>query len=210
MSDPSPHDELLNQAIQGEVVALEQLLWSHYDQLQRRMQRKIPAGMRGSLTAEDILQTTFVDAWKNIGSFSPDGENAFYRWLATIAERKLTDRIRAQAAVKRGGKQALAGANQADASSMMNLVDVVAGDWRSPSGSVAHREAERILAVALGHLKEDYRTAISMRYLQGKPVAEIAARLERTEGAVHMICNRSLKKLRDALGRSSLYLSKGS
>ena len=75
---------------------LEQLLWSHYDQLQRRIQRKIPAGMRGALTAEDILQTTFVDAWKNIGSFSPDGENAFYRWIATIAERKLTDRVRAQ------------------------------------------------------------------------------------------------------------------
>ena len=208
MANTNPDDQLLQQAIAGEVVALEQLLWSHYDQLQRRIQRKIPAGMRGTLTAEDILQTTFVDAWKNIGSFSPDGENAFYRWLPTIAERKLTDRIRAQGAAKRGGQKAVAGAKQAAASSMVNLVDLVAGDWRSPSGSVAYREAERILAVALGNLKDDYRTAISMRYLQGKPIADIAKKLNRTERAVQMICNRSLKKLREALGRSSLYLSR--
>ena len=91
---------------------------------------------------------------------------------------------------------------------MVNLVDLVAGDWRSPSGSVAYREAERILAVALGNLKDDYRTAISMRYLQGKPIADIAKKLNRTERAVQMICNRSLKKLREALGRSSLYLSR--
>ncbi|MFP6602753.1 MAG: RNA polymerase sigma factor [Pirellulaceae bacterium] len=208
MPDPSHEDQLLQQAIAGEVVALEQLLWSQYDRLQRRIQRKIPAGMRGSLTAEDILQTTFVDAWKNIGTFTPQGDDAFYRWIATIAERKLTDRVRAQGAVKRGGKKAVAGMQQAAASSMVNLVDLVAGDWRSPSGSVAFREAERILTVALGNLKDDYRTAISMRYLQGKPIADIAKKLNRTERAVQMICNRSLKKLREALGRSSLYLSK--
>lgn len=209
MVDKSTNHNLVERAIEGEVVALEQLLWSHYDRLQRRIQRKIPAGMRGALSAEDILQTTFVDAWKNINSFSPQGDDAFYRWIATIAERKLTDRIRAQGAAKRGGGKAVAGTPQAAASSMMNLVDLVATDWKSPSGSVAYREAERILTVALGHLKEDYRTAISMRYLQGKPVAEIAECLNRTERAVHMICNRSLKKLREALGRSSLYLSKG-
>ena len=209
MPDKSAENNLIEQAIQGEVVALEQLLWSHYDRLQRRIQGKIPAGMRGSLSAEDILQTTFVEVWKNIGTFSPQGDDAFYRWIATIAQRKLTDKVRAQGAVKRGGRKAVAGARQAAASSMMNLVDVVAGDWRSPSGSAAYREAERILTVALGQLKDDYRTAISMRYLQGKPVAEIAESLNRTERAVHMICNRSLKKLREALGRSSLYLSKG-
>ena len=209
MVDKSTDHQLLERAIEGEVVALEQLLWSHYDRLQRRIQRKIPAGMRGALSAEDILQTTFVDAWKNISSFSPQGDDAFYRWIATIAERKLTDRVRAQGAAKRGGNKAVAGTPQAAASSMMNLVDLVATDWKSPSGSVAYREAERILTVALGHLKEDYRTAISMRYLQGKPVAEIAECLNRTERAVQMICNRSLKKLREALGRSSLYLSKG-
>ena len=208
MPDPSHEDQLLQQAIAGEVVALEQLLWSQYDRLQRRIQRKIPAGMRGSLTAEDILQTTFVDAWKNIGTFTPQGDDAFYRWIATIAERKLTDRVRAQGAVKRGGKNAVAGMQHAAASSMVNLVDLVAGDWRSPSGSVAFREAERILTVALGNLKDDYRTAISMRYLQGTPIADIAKKLNRTERAVQMICNRSLKKLREALGRSSLYLSK--
>ena len=89
-----------------------------------------------------------------------------------------------------------------------SLVDLVVVSVNSPSGQVARREAQRVVLVALTQLKEDYRLAISLRYLEGRSVAEVAETMQRTERSVHMLCNRALKKLREALGRSSQYLSR--
>jgi DNA-directed RNA polymerase specialized sigma24 family protein len=39
-------------------------------------------------------------------------------------------------------------------------------------------------------------------------VAETAARMSRTERAVHMLCHRGLEQLRDVLGRSSRFFTR--
>ena len=198
---------LLKRAVAGDRTATEQLLWTHYDRLQRFIDQNIPPVVRSTVSADDILQETFVVAWQQIGSFEDRHTDALYTWLRTIAKNKLTDRVRAQAAAKRGGgKQVVE--NRGDQSSMADLVDLVIASAKSPSGSVARREAERITLVTLAQLKEDYRRAITLRYLEGRSVAETAAAMDRTERSIHMLCNRALKKLREALGRSSHYLSK--
>ena len=198
---------LLKRAVAGDRTATEQLLWTHYDRLQRFIDQNIPPVVRSTVRADDILQETFVVAWQQIGSFEDRHTDALYTWLRTIAKNKLTDRVRAQAAAKRGGgKQVVE--NRGDQSSMADLVDLVIASAKSPSGSVARREAERITLVTLAQLKEDYRRAITLRYLEGRSVAETAAAMDRTERSIHMLCNRALKKLREALGRSSHYLSK--
>ena len=207
MVEQHQQQALLKRAVAGDRTATEQLLWTHYDRLQRFIDQNIPPVVRSTVSADDILQETFVVAWQQIGSFEDRHTDALYTWLRTIAKNKLTDRVRAQAAAKRGGgKQAVA--NRGGDSSMADLVDLVIASAKSPSGSVARREAERITLVTLAHLKEDYRRAITLRYLEGRSVAETAAAMDRTERSIHMLCNRALKKLREALGRSSHYLSK--
>ena len=199
---------LLGRAVAGDRAATEQLLWTHYDRLQRFIDKNIPPVVRSTVSADDVLQETFVVAWQQIVDFDDRHTDALYTWLRTIAKNKLTDRVRAQAAAKRGGgKQAIA--NREAESSMADLVDLVIASAKSPSGSVARREAERITLVTLAQLKEDYRRAITLRYLEGRSVAETATAMGRTERSIHMLCNRALKKLREALGRSSHYLSKG-
>ena len=88
---------------------------------------------------------------------------------------------------------------------MVGLLDLVAWDGTTPSGVAARQEAERALRVAIAGLKEDYQEVIRLRYMQELPVADVAARMNRTEGAVHMLCNRAIKKLREAMGRASKY-----
>jgi DNA-directed RNA polymerase specialized sigma24 family protein len=47
-----------------------------------------------------------------------------------------------------------------------------------------------------------------LRYLEGLRVAEVAKRIGRSEGAVHMLCTRGLQSLREELGDLSRFLSR--
>ncbi len=207
MSEDKRQQALLQRAVEGDLQATEELLWSHYDRLYQFIEKNLPPVVRSTLSANDILQETFVVAWQQIGSFEDRHPAALSTWLRAIAKNKLTDRVRAQVAAKRGGGR-VAVQNRGGQSSLVDLAELVVASVRSPSGSVAHREAERITLVTLAHLKEDYRQAITLRYLEGRSVAETAAAMGRTERSIHMLCNRALKKLREALGRSSQYLTK--
>ena len=64
-----------------------------------------------------------------------------------------------------------------------------------------------LTTMALAGLDEPYREAIRLRYIERLKVTEIAERLKKTEGAAQMLCHRGLRKLKEALGRASRYLS---
>ena len=133
--------------------------------------------------------------------------NSFYPWLKTIAERKLYDKIRAHQTVKRGGGQAAVSMVGSSSGSVVTLLELVANDEHTPSKSAARREAEVALHLAVAELKDDYQQVLRLRYLEGLPVTAVAAQMDRTDRAVHMLCSRAVKKLRKAMGRASKYLS---
>ena len=60
---------------------------------------------------------------------------------------------------------------------------------------------------SLARLTEDQRDVVRLRFLEGKPVAEIAIRLGKTEAAVHMLSHRGLKALRELMTSLSDYIS---
>lgn len=208
MVDPTLEDALLERAVAGDGGALGDLLLRYYGRLTGRVKRKLPDDLRSLICAEDVVQEVHVEAFRTISRFRPVGEGAFYRWLATIADQRLLDKIKAQRRRKRGGgrrrvqRQAAAGT-----SSILSLLNVVAHHDATPSRSIARHERERVVHIELAHLKGDYREALRLRYIEGLPVAAIARRMGRTDRAVHMLCNRGLKKLREALGSSTRYLS---
>jgi RNA polymerase sigma-70 factor (ECF subfamily) len=206
-SDPGAAEglaALLSRARTGDSGALEELLWSHYDRLLLRIQRRIPVAQQAIVAADDVLQETLMTVWQQLGQFEAQTDAAFSAWLSKIADSRLSDRLRAAGTKKRGGDRVQATA----ANSELNLLDALGAAGLTPSGTVARREAERIVRIALAELKPDYRQAIQLRYLQGLSVDAVAQRMGRTDRSVHMLCNRAIKRLRDALGRSSMYLSK--
>src|SRR5215213_10076708 len=95
--------DLVQQAIAGEPKALDRLLLDHYPRLAARVDQKLPDELRSVVGTEDIIQETFADVFRDIGRFRPEGQDAFYRWLAAIADNRLTDAVRAARAAKRGG-----------------------------------------------------------------------------------------------------------
>lgn len=200
--------DLVRQAIAGEPLALDRLLLDHYPKLLARIELKLPAAMRSVVAPEDILQETFAYAFKAISSFRPEGDDAFYRWLTSIAENRLIDIVRAHQAAKRGGgRDRVQGP---DHSSIAALVDLVAvNDW-TPSRSAGGHETAAAVHVALASLKPEYREALSARYLEGLSVSETASRLGKSEPAIHKLCSRGLQALRESLGEAMKYMSRGS
>lgn len=207
MHTDDPTSAWVRRAVQGDRVALTMLLTQAHDPLAARLARRIPATLRGVIDPDDVLQEAFTDVFRHIEAFEPRDENAFERWLATIVVRRLRNAVRAHRAAKRGGGRTLVQAPERWDQSVASLLDLIECADRSPSRSVAGREAVATMRAALDRLPQSHREAVQLVYLDGIPVAEAAARLGRTERAIHNLCYKAKLQLRELLGNRSRYLS---
>ena len=203
MSDGGSQDDVVRLAIAGDRAALDGLLAAYYPRLAAQIAPKLPADLQGTLAVEDVLQEAFLDAFQAVGSLKAENARPFYSWLESIVEHRMLDLIRAARAAKRGG-----GWNLLDAESknIVGMLDQVAVNLRTPSTSAAGREAVSAVKAALGLLPVDYHEALRLRYIEGLPVAEAAARMGRTEVAVQMLCHRGLRRMAAAMGSASHFL----
>src|SRR5688500_5820357 len=90
-------------AVSGDHPALEQLLLAHYDSLERRIAARLPARLQSTQAVEDILQVTFLQAFRDISRFEQRDDASFGDWLAQIADNRLYDAIKQHDCQKRGG-----------------------------------------------------------------------------------------------------------
>ena len=156
MPDQSDHQHLLNRLAQGDRTALEHLLFDYHDRLLHHIREKLPSSLQTIVGAEDILQQTYVAAFRGLGQFEPRSDRAFYRWLTKIAENQVLDAIKAQGRKKRGGDFRRVGQPKPQQdTSMANLLEELSDGGRSPSTIAARAEGVRALQVAMAGLKGD-------------------------------------------------------
>ena len=91
---------------------------------------------------------------------------------------------------------------------MVALLEQLAPYSRTPSQSVARLDATAAVRAAWAALPDDQRAALQMRYLDGLPIAAIAAQMQRSEGAVHQLCHRGLRSMAAALGEATQFFSR--
>lgn len=200
--------ELIGQAAAGDRAALGRLLLDQYERLLQHLEPQLPADVRRVFGVEDVLQQTFAQVFRDIGQFQYQGEGSFFAWVKTVAEHRLHDAIKRQRRKKRGGgRKQIEQVDAADSNSVVQLVEILAGDDSTASQVLAHREAVQAIQVALAALPEDQRTVIQLRCLQNMSWSEIAATMGRTPAAIRSLADRAKKKMRDALGSLSHYLS---
>ncbi len=203
------NEQLLAHAVAGDRAALERLLFFYCDRLAAQIGRKLPSDLRSQLGVDDILQDTFVQVFRDIGTIAPQSEQAFVAWLETVAEHRLQDALRRARRKKRGGEfQRVADGGAQEGSQWLPLVELLRGDIGTPSQNAAQQEAVLAVQVGVSALPSDQRDAIRMHCLDRMSLEETADAMQRTPGAVRGLVQRGKTALRECLVRSSLWLSK--
>jgi RNA polymerase sigma-70 factor (ECF subfamily) len=131
--------------------------------------------------AEDIASNTFAEAVRGIGGFRFRGAPVA-AWLLRIAHNETVDLLK-----RRARQPATSIEREQEAWSLRAREDAPA------------REEWREIRDALGALKREHREVITLRLIEGHSIAETAAALHKTEGAVKVLQMRALQSLRRRL-----------
>src|SRR5215216_201448 len=135
------------------------------------------AVMRNQPDAEDVTQTTFMNAYRAFqrGQRPEKAQN----WLIAIAHNVCRQRFRQSAR------------RPAEVSFEDDIADRFVEDDGTPTGEDIRR--------ALGHLAFNQRAALVMRELEGRSYAEIAEILDLSTSAVETLIFRARRALREQL-----------
>lgn len=174
--------------------------------LRRYVEERIPENLRPKFGADDVLQETWIAAFRNIESFRPDGPESFDRWLNRIARNKLIDCIKRASRLKRG-RLFRANEPRCRQSSYLDLWASIAGEERTPSSLNAAREAQVAMTMAIASLPDVQRQAITLFHIEGRSQQETAKILEKSHEAVHGILYRARLTLRERVGTANRFFS---
>jgi RNA polymerase sigma-70 factor (ECF subfamily) len=197
---------LLQRAVEGDAPALRALLEHFGGEVRRRISGRIEKRWRASLDEDDVMQVTYLEAFLHIDQLTARDAASFLAWLTRIAENVLRDAIRGLSRQKRPDPARRIG-SAPGADSYVGLLECLGVTTTTPSREAARRDAAAILEKAIERLPEAYRTAVRLYDLEGRPIAEVAERISRSVGAVHMLRARAHDRLRQDLGTSSQFFT---
>ncbi len=196
--------DLLTKAIAGDADALGRLLECHGPQV--RQQLRVHRKWQSVLSADDVIQVTYLEAFLRIGHFTPHGEKSFRGWLRRIAENNLRDAIKELERVKRPQPQKRVEV-PAGEDSTIALIELLGGTVTTPSRVAARREACHLMEKAIRSLPEDYQRVVQEHDLQGRSASDVASSMGRSRGAVFMLLARAHDRLKEALGSESKFFT---
>jgi RNA polymerase sigma-70 factor (ECF subfamily) len=155
----------------------------------------------------DVVQETFLEAHRDFAQFRGESLPEFLAWLRRILVNNLSRLVERHVLTgKRDVRRetSLEGMEAALERSTARLESVLVDQGASPSTSAQRREYAIILADQLAELPHDYRDVLVLRHLEGLPFGEVAARMDRSPGAVRMLWLRAIGQLRERLDAQGL------
>jgi RNA polymerase sigma-70 factor (ECF subfamily) len=172
-------DELVARVAAGDDTALRELFGRHAPWLAVRLRAVLPAA-----DVEDVLQETFLAAWRGARGYRPQG--ACGGWLWGIARRQ------AALILRRRGWAERAATSLPD--------DLTVGpDGHDPAEIALARADLEVAVAALGPEGSPEREVWRLMYEQDRPVAEVAELLGVPPGTVKSRAHRARRLLRAAL-----------
>jgi RNA polymerase sigma-70 factor (ECF subfamily) len=185
----------------GETAARGELLLRYQPWLRLLARLQFDNRFHGKFDPSDVVQQTFLEAYRAFPQFRGQTEPELRAWLRQILAHVLAHEIRRYQGTQRRDVDREISLDQALAQSSQRLGDMLAAPGSSPSQQAARHEQEVLLATVLARLPDDYREVIILRNLEGRSHEEIAQRMQRKVGAVRMLWVRALARLREELDR---------
>ena len=181
--DTAWESECVARVLTGDSAAFDRLVDSYTARIYTHVYRMT----RNREEAEDVVQETFLRAYRNLASF--DRLRPFRNWLYTIATNLALNALRTRQ--RRGQTVTL------DFEAETVEIDARLEDARAllMRGDVAGR-----LAQAIGMLPPQPAALVHLHYMEGMSIRESAETLKMTEDAAKVALHRARKRLRILLG----------
>jgi RNA polymerase sigma-70 factor (ECF subfamily) len=139
--------------------------------------------------AEDMVQETFLRAWREIRRF--DGRASFGTWLHRICANRTVDFLRS----RNRWQTAMIARTDSEPDPFRNI----ASSEPSPERAAQSAQTGSMLEPALAGLSELERAAFCMRHYEGLSIDDVAAALGVQPGAARHSIFRAVRKLRRTL-----------
>ena len=193
-------EQLVQRLRASDVAALGPYLDARRHHLIAYIDRRLGAALRTKVEPEDIFQEVSSSAVRALPDYDMGTRDPF-GWLCDLADRRIVDAHRRFfAAEKRSAEREVSGDQPASETRAGGLIDLLVASMTTPSKLFSRNARLMRMFQALDQLPDDAREALRLRYLQGLPSKEIAAKIGRTDGATRVLLTRSLDKLQQIMG----------
>jgi RNA polymerase sigma-70 factor (ECF subfamily) len=180
---------LVRTAQAGDEASFRGLFDSHH----RRIYSLAFRYLRNAADAEDVLQETFIRAYRALSTYDPERGLNFSAWINRIGIHCSIDALRRNR--KRNGS------GQED--EIMNALPDRHPE-SDPERTARNREVRERVAEALDRLSPKQRMIFTLRHYEGFTMREIAESAEITEGAVKKHLFRAVDALKRRLRRFAM------
>jgi RNA polymerase sigma-70 factor (ECF subfamily) len=176
----------LAQARRGDAQALGALLDSFRPYV-RVLVRTLHRGrLQSRLDDSDLIQDALLEAQRQFGRFQGETVAELVAWLRPLVLRSAGHTLRSHLGTgKRDAGREQCGVNE-------QVVDPAS----SPSSQAIRQEQAARLAARLARLPDDMQQVLLGRHVDGLSYADLAQRLDRSEGAIRVLYTRALRRLR--------------
>jgi RNA polymerase sigma-70 factor (ECF subfamily) len=196
-------EELLERASHGDATSLQQLLVRHRDRLCRMVAARLDRRVATRVDPSDVVQEALAEAAQHLNVYLRTRPLPFSAWLRQFAWERVVKLHRHHIhAQKRSVSREEAWSMPLPDDSVLQLARRLLASDTSPSQALIRDELRQRLRAALDQLAPHDREILVMRNLEQLPIAEIAAVLGLTEGAVKVRHVRALQRLRSILEES--------
>jgi RNA polymerase sigma-70 factor (ECF subfamily) len=166
----------------GDHLALGEL----YDRHARLLYSLALRIVRDRSDAEDVLQETFSQVWRQANRFEAS-RGTVVGWLVTVTRSRALDRLRQRRTQREG------------AADFDRVTDSLADQSRALDLQLVTAEQANRVRRALAALPDELRIPLELAYYEGLSQSEIAERLRTPLGTIKTRMRQTLLRLREAL-----------
>lgn len=198
---------LIERAQAGDDDAFGELFSRTQPRVELLIRLRLGERLRRRLDPEDVVQETFLVAYRSLSSFRAESYRGFAAWLARIADHVILRLHRYHHAHRRDASRERSLEDLTDPRDRprSRWLDVLEDGAPSPSRLALRDERFERLARAIEELGEDRREVVILARIRELPMDEIARILERGRTACSMLLLRALRDLGRSIGATDSF-----
>ena len=182
--------DLIERIRKGEQHAFSILVSGYRRRLAVLIYYRLGRDLQSTVEVDDILQETWLRAFRQFHQFTYEGPGSFMRWLSLVAKHVIVDEAR------HNGRQKRHAAGFVGFRTDTSPDGVDPAHSETPSRVLAQEEGLQDLLRKLDALPEDYRDVIVLAKIEGATTQEVADHFGRTREATALLLHRALKRFR--------------